>query len=155
MKRRIITFAFLAALLAALGACSSKDNGAQLVSRDDAAKLLINRNWLDLWPKKKDQRLHVYRFTPAMGGGVYQDRTVFAGHFELFAFEVHDDEIRFNLPHKAQRVRSRFTIHRVQGPKPFDLKLTLTPSPRGPATYYGFTRESSQLLSRLGLSRLP
>jgi hypothetical protein len=110
----------------------------------EASRLLINRNWLDVMPKTPDDRLHVYRFTPSMGGGVFQDRTVFAGNFELFTFKLDHDNIEFTLPHKHQRVVSSFAVRRVQDHAPFDLELTIDSDPRGPHRYYGFSNERAE-----------
>jgi hypothetical protein len=79
-----------------------------------------------------------------MGGGVFQDRTLFKGTFELFMFETKGDEIRFNLPETHQKVVSKFHIERVDGPKPFDLKLTIHADPRGPQVYYGMRSETDR-----------
>src|SRR5438270_8843828 len=106
-------------LLAA--ACSSKSAG---IEGDEAKRLLIDRNWIDRMPETQHDKLHVYRFVPNMGGGVYQDRTLFKGTFELFRFEATADHIRFDLPETGDRVTSRYTIEAVDGPAPFDLKLT-------------------------------
>src|SRR4051812_40875021 len=73
------------ALTAALAACSSSKPSKQ-VSADEAKNLLIDRNWLDTYPQTERDKLHVYRFVPNMGGGVFQDRTLFKGVFELFSF---------------------------------------------------------------------
>jgi hypothetical protein len=110
----------------------------------EASRLLINRNWLDVMPKSPDERLHVYRFTPAMGGGVFQDRTLFAGQFELFTFKLDHDSIDFTLPHKHERVLSHFAVRRIEGHAPFDLELTLEADPRGPKRYYGFSNERAE-----------
>jgi hypothetical protein len=118
---------------------------AEAVSGREAARLLVDRNWLDVWPEHKDDRLHVYRFTPGMGGGVYQDRTVFRGEFELFTFAVREDLLEIELPHTEQRVRTRFRIERIDGPPPFDLRLVLDHSPRGPRIYHGRTAEGASL----------
>ena len=120
------------ALALVLAACSSKPSPKR-VSSDE----LVDRNWLDAWPDDKDDHLHVYRFTPSMGGGVFQDRTVFKGTFELFTFEIDGDRLRFVMPHTGERVETRFRIEKVDGPEPFDLRLTLDRSPRGPRVYYG------------------
>lgn len=109
----------------------------------EASRLLINRNWLDIMPKSPDERLHVYRFTPAMGGGVFQDRTLFAGQFELFTFKLDHDNIQLTLPHKKQFINSHFAIRRVTDHEPFDLELVLDADPRGPKHYYGFSNESA------------
>lgn len=133
-----------------VAACGRGDAPAsKAVSGADAARLLVDRNWLDVWPDDKDDRLHVYRFTPSMGGGVYQDRTVFQGTFELFRFEVREDVIELDLPHTGEVVRSRFKIERVDGPAPFDLRLTLDRAPRGPRIYYGRSVEGATLEAEL------
>ncbi len=132
----------LLAFAVVVAACSS---GSKQVDRDEAAKLLIDRNWIDVMPQAHDDRLHVFRFTPKMGGGVFQDRTVFRGEFELFTFRLTADGIAFVFPDRHERYATDFAIERVDGPAPFDLKLTLERSPRGPRVYYGTSAESGDL----------
>jgi hypothetical protein len=121
-------------------ACGHDKAQPKPLAADEAARLLVDRNWLDHMPERADERLFVYRFTPSMGGGVFQDRTLFHGTFELFRFEVHGDELRFDLPHKHQKVLTHYTIKRVDK-APFDLQLTIDHSPRGPKVYYGMSQE--------------
>ncbi|MGH7336859.1 MAG: hypothetical protein ACREI7_04720, partial [Myxococcota bacterium] len=113
----------------------------------EAARLLVDRNWLDVWPDDKDDRLHVYRFTPSMGGGVYQDRTVFQGEFELFRFAIREDQLELDFPHTSEHLHTRFKIERVDGPEPFDLRLTLDRSLRGPRVYHGRSVEGATTAS--------
>ena len=129
------------ALLVSLVACShhKTDRG---FDRDTQKKLLIDRNWIDVMPKTERDKLHVYRFVPTMGGGVYQDRTIFKGTFELFQFEATDSQIRFNLLETHDKVTVPYTIEHVDGPAPFELKLTIPGDPRGPVTYYGIRAET-------------
>ena len=137
-------------LLALLGACSSAKK-SDVVGDDEARKLLLDRNWIDRMPETERDRLHVYRFVPSMGGGVFQDRTLYKGTFELFRFETSADEIRFDLPETHTKVVSKFHIENVSGPKPFDLKLTIHADPRGPQVYFGMRSEtdrSGQLLEQ-------
>jgi hypothetical protein len=139
--RNVIAIVFVAAL----AACSpSSKPGARVVSKDEAKQLLIDRNWLDRMPETERDRLFVYRFVPSMGGGVFQDRTLFKGTFELFTFETSDGEIRFVLPETKEHVTSKFTIETVDGPEPFDLKLTITDDPRGPKVYFGMRSETDR-----------
>lgn len=135
---RTLLAASALAALAFAGACSSKSSR---LSTDDARDMLIDRNWIDRMPETNKDRLHVYRFVPTMGGGVFQDRTIFKGSFELFMFKVDRDRIVFDLPETQQHVTSPFRIESVDGPAPFDLKLTITDDPRGPKTYYGMRAE--------------
>src|SRR4051794_2799606 len=127
-------------VVALLAGCTSSHKGND-VSDEEARKLLIDRNWIDRMPENHTDKLHVYRFVPTMGGGVFQDRTLFKGTFELFTFETKADELRFNLPETGQKVVSKFRIETVDGPKPFDLKLTIPADPRGPQVYFGIRSE--------------
>jgi hypothetical protein len=127
------------ALAVAAVACSSKSSR---VDDAEAKKLLVDRNWLDRMPETERDRLFVYRFVPNMGGGVFQDRTLYKGTFELFTFEVDGDRIRFVLPETREKVTSTFRIEEVSGPKPFDLKLSVANDPRGPHVYYGMREET-------------
>ena len=125
------------------GACSSSETSRSL-STKEAQELLIDRNWIDRMPETDRDKLYVYRFVPSMGGGVFQDRTLFKGTFELFMYEATDGEIRFVLPETKEKVTSKFTIESVDGPAPFDLKLTITDDPRGPKVYYGMRSETDR-----------
>jgi hypothetical protein len=111
-------------------------------SKTPTREVLIDRNWLDHMPAGEYEQMYVYRFVPSMGGGVFQDRTLFKGTFELFQFEATNDEIRFNLLHTNTKVTSHYTIEEVDGPKPFDIKLTIDRDPRGPRVYYGWRSEN-------------
>lgn len=143
-------FPLVLALVASLAACSSK-KATTKVDDGEARRLLLDRNWIDRMPETDRDRLHVYRFVPSMGGGVFQDRTLYKGTFELFHFATEGDELHFVLPETHQDVVSRFRIDRVDGPEPFDLKLTIDADPRGPQVYYGMRAETDrdgQLLVR-------
>ena len=133
--------ALVAALL--LAACSHKSSQG-IVGDAEARKLLLDRNWIDVMPKTERDKLHVYRFVPNMGGGVFQDRTIFKGTFELFKFSTVRDEIHFDLLETHDEVTSKFHIETVDGPEPFDLKLTIDADPRGPHVYYGMRAETDR-----------
>jgi len=138
MVKLVVSFT----VLAALAACSK--SSSQLAAAD-ARDVLIDRNWIDRMPETTTERLHVYRFVPTMGGGVYQDRTLFKGSFELFLFKVErDDHIVFSLPETHEKVTSAFSIEKVSGPGPFDLKLTIYSDPRGPREYYSIRAETDR-----------
>ena len=123
-----------------LAACSSK---SPKLSTSDARDVLIDRNWIDRMPESTTDRLHVYRFVPTMGGGVFQDRTLYKGTFELFKFKVDGGD--HNPTSICRRPRStfasQFTIEAVDGQKPFDLKLAIFSDPRGPHVYFGMRKE--------------
>ena len=122
-------------------ACSRNQEGAQL-SPETAAQLLENRNWMDRWPSDPDERLHVYRFTPSMGGGVYQDRTLFKGQFELFVYKHETSKLTIRWPDRKKSEVFEYQIEAVDGPGPFDLKLTLPGAALGPQSLYGIRAET-------------
>src|SRR3569623_360560 len=130
------------ALLVATACTSHHDS--KVISGDEARHLLIDRNWIDRMPKTERDKLHVYRFVPTMGGGVYQDRTIFKGTFELFKFAVDGDQLEFDLLETHDKVRSQFEITPVDGPEPFDLKLTIPHDFCGPRIYYGSRAETDR-----------
>jgi hypothetical protein len=142
MRSSLLGLIFVAAISAACS--SSSSSSSRQVPSDEARQLLLDRNWLDRMPETDRDRLHVYRFVPSMGGGVFQDRTLFKGTFELFMFETGDGTIRFVLPETKEKVTSTFRIETVDGPAPFDLKLTVDPDPRGPGVYYGMRSETDR-----------
>jgi hypothetical protein len=126
-------------------ACSSKRSpSSSHLAAAEARNLLLDRNWIDRMPDNARDRLRVFRFVPSMGGGVFQDRTLFKGTFELFRFEATGDEIRFIMPETGERVRARYTIDAVDGPAPFDLRLSIPDSPRGPKVYFGMRAETDR-----------
>jgi hypothetical protein len=136
-----------AALLALAAAGCAKTTTTNALPPDEARSLLVERNWIDHLPANEKDRLHVYRFVPSMGGGVFQDRTLFFGSFELFTFEHTGDEIRFNLLHTGDKATSRYTIEALppsEAKGPLDLRLTIDGDPRGPKIYYGARREGSR-----------
>jgi hypothetical protein len=142
--------AYFLVLLLALGGCrGDQASKATALAADDAREVLVDRNWLDRWPASKDDRLHVYRFTPGMGGGVYQDRTLFRGTFELFLFRTEGERLVIEFPDDGTTVDTRYRIERIQGPEPFDLRLTLGDSPRGPRVFYGISSERSAAIDEL------
>lgn len=134
----------LLAILFATACSSSEAPSSRIVSAKEAKTLLIDRNWIDRMPETERDKLYVYRFVPSMGGGVYQDRTIFKGTFELFMFEATDGEIRFVLPETKEKVTSKYVIEKVDGPPPFDLKLTIPDDPRGPKVYFGMRSETDR-----------
>ncbi len=132
--------------VAGLAGCS-RPPAVAAVSGPEAKTLLLDRNWIDVLPQKKDDRLHVFRFVPKMGGGVFQDRTIFFGTFELFGFESDGQKIRFNLLHTGDKKLSSYTIEALDkpGPEGVDLKLTISDDPRGSRVYYGWRNEGRDL----------
>lgn len=148
---RLASTTVLLSLAVVLSVSACHDDQKKAVPTDEAADLLINRSWIDHMPESTSERLHVYRFTPAMGGGIYQDRTMFAGKFELFMFEVEGDTLRIKWPHRDLAEKVHFRIERIDGPKPFDLRLELRGNSTGPSVYYGMSGDGRNATDPLRL----
>ncbi len=132
--------------LFALAACSS--GGPDVLDADEAKEALVNRNWVTTWPSSPSEHLHVLRFVPSMGSsGVYQDRVLFEGKFELFLYRAEEGRIAFTFPGREERAETPYRIERVDGPAPFTHRLVMEASPRGPAVYYGYDEGSGQELA--------
>lgn len=138
--RPVLAAALVVLSLAA--ACGDAREAPEALTPEKAAALLVDRNWMDRWPTEAKQRLEVYRFTPSMGGGVYQDRTLFVGRFELFTFDVKGDRLTIVWPDRDLREELRYRIIPVDGPAPFDLKLELDGNKVGPSVLYGRRAET-------------
>ena len=139
----------LSAVVCALAIACSSSSSERAVKGDEARALVENRNWLDVWPTSADEKLMVYRFTPAMGGGVFQDRTLFRGQFELFTYKLSDEQIVIHWPQNDSRDTIDYKIERVSGPEPFDLRLTLRGNSKGPKVLYGRSAETGDLEANL------
>ena len=126
-------------VLGASGLSACQQPRALALPPGEARLALLDRNWVDRLPETPQERLRVFRFVPKMGGGVFQDRTLYAGHFELFHFQQDGQTLRFHLPHTDEKVAVPFVIDRVPGSgeqSPYDLHLHIEDSPRGPQDYY-------------------
>lgn len=128
------------------------DEESENFTADESAELFENRMWLDIWPENASDHFHLYQFIPALNhSGVYQDRTLFAGTFELFLYEVlvidGEAQVTITWPHTNRKVHLPFRITRVDGPKPFDLKLEFTGPHRGPSVLYGMSGKGQVLSS--------
>jgi len=148
--RQLLPVVLVLGLGSALLGCHRAQDGTPVDGRS-ARRVLLDRNWLDVMPKTKDDRLHVYRFVPKMGGAVFQDRTLYLGTFELFLFETTEREIRFRFPHSGESRNAAFRIERIapEGRDGFDLRLTITGSPRGPGIYYSWSDERRDIEARV------
>jgi len=138
MSLRQVATMSLVCLAAAGGTGCHRKPAATAVPAEEARRLLLDRNWIDRLPETARDRLQVFRFVPSMGGGVYQDRTLYAGQFELFNFEHDGETIRFHLHHTGEDRSASYAIERLPGgdENPFDLHLHIKDSPRGPQDYY-------------------
>jgi hypothetical protein len=144
------------ALCAALTGCRTEPGGTP-VSPEEAARLVVNRHWLDRLPEEGSARFHVLLMLPQMQhSGVYQHRDMWKGDFELFFFKVDGPRLTFDLRGSHRKVATGYRIERLQtgSDQPFDLKLVLDRSPRGPRTFYSFAGRGSEARA-LGGRQLP
>lgn len=137
-KNRVLTLILvIACLLIAFRYMGGDDSSSRAVAAEEAKEVLEGHMWMDRWPEAADERLHVMNLNPSFGGGIYQDRTLYAGTFELFQYEIDGEKLRRKWPHTNIVEPLRFELTCVDGPKPFTYRLKLYGQRRGPAVYYG------------------
>ncbi len=137
--RRILAPLLLAAALVAPLACGGESAAPAIaVSASEAARLLTETPWLDHLPAHESDTIDLLQFD-RRSQGVYVHGNAYRGSYEVFQYEATRDELRLVFPDGGERARTGYRIERIKR-QGFDLRLTLTDSPRGPAAYYGFAR---------------
>lgn len=116
-------------------ACEGQVRPAE-VSAKDAAQLLTQTPWLDHLPAHEGDTIDLLQLD-RRGQGVYVHGNAYRGSYEVFQYEATRDELRLRFLDGGERAKTGYRIERIKR-QGFDLRLTLTDSPRGPAAYYGF-----------------
>lgn len=117
-------------------ACQGERQGGATVSAREAARLLTQTPWLDHLPAHEGDTIDLLQFD-RRGQGVYVHGNAYRGGYEVFQYEATQDELRLVFLESGEQARTRYRIERMKRGG-FDLRLTLSDSPRGPAAYYGF-----------------
>jgi hypothetical protein len=137
---RIAPLLAVAALAAPLStACKHDASRPPSVAKDEAATLLHRRIWLDHEPKSGDERFHVLVFDKGKSG-IYQDRSVWKGSFELFRYETDHGRLTFKLPGSKKVVKTAFRIERARRGEA-DVHLVIDEPADGPKEYWGYKME--------------
>ena len=123
-----------AAVLALVSSCS-KDTSPRIAD-GDAGQLLTRRLWLDEEPRSNEQRFHVLVFDRDRSG-IYQDRTLWKGEFELFRYKAKDGGLVLELPGSKRTVKTGYRLERVKRGQA-DVRLTLDHAADGPSVYWGY-----------------
>src|SRR5688572_26578997 len=89
----------------------------------EAAELLHQRIWLDKEPRGQNEVFHLFVFDEGQMG-IYQDRTIWKGKFEMFIYEAEGKTIEMRLPGSRKIIKSGFSVEKSRHGKA-DVKLTL------------------------------
>ena len=98
-------------------------------------KLVLDRIWIDHMPKHDRDQISVFVAITDEPIGVFQTASTWKGHFELFRYEAHGDEMRILYPQDSDRERVK-TKARKCSHGDFDYCLELDGSSRGVKRYY-------------------
>jgi hypothetical protein len=123
------------ALVSLTAACDQHTARRDPLPPDEAAELLHQRLWLDKEPRMQNDVFHLMVFDDQVG--VYQDRTIWKGRFEMFLWEADGKNVTLKLPGSRKVVKTSFAIEKEKRGEA-DLKLTLEKPFEGPKTYYGY-----------------
>lgn len=124
------------AVLTSCGSDEARQEEVIPVSAAEARKLLASTPWLDHMPAHEGDPIDLLQLDPR-GNGVYVRGSAYRGTYEVFRYEATNDELRLIFLDGGARAKTHYRIERMKR-KGFDLRLTFTESPRGPAAYYGF-----------------
>lgn len=121
-----------------LSAAACKQDGPKPapLPPDEAVELLDQRIWLDSEPRGWTDKFHLLVFDGA-NTGVYQDRTIWKGAFEIFIYEADGAKLDLRLPGSRKTMKTGFKVEKAKRGEA-DLKLTLDKTFAGPTTYYGY-----------------
>lgn len=134
--RTTIAAAIVAATLAAACSKDAQRDQPQPLPPDQAAQLLSERIWLDKEPRSGGDRFHLMIFVDKELG-VYQDRTIWKGAFEMFLYKAKDKSLDVRLPGSRKAVKTTFRVEKARRGEA-DVKLTIDKPFAGPTTYYGY-----------------
>jgi hypothetical protein len=139
----LLTCAVLGGLGLSAAGCGSDaadaSRGVEL-SAGEARKALTATPWLDHMPASEADPIDLLQLD-RRGRGVYVRGSAYRGTYDTFRYEATNDELRVEFLDGGARTKTGYKIERMKR-KGFDLRLTLTASPRGPAVYYGFEGKS-------------
>ncbi len=104
------------------------------------ARAILSRVWFDRYPRtaKDDVKLWIFF---AGGLGIYEAGSSWKLSLEIFDFERQADSVALEFLQDGKKASTKFSIATCDDVPPFDVCLTLTDPPRGPAKYYGFASE--------------
>ncbi|MEZ4363554.1 MAG: hypothetical protein R3B48_25485 [Kofleriaceae bacterium] len=141
--------ALLSIALLALVSCSRPSSDATEVSERDASRLLYATPWLDHMPAHEGDAIELLQFDPRHNG-VYIKGNAYRGGYDVFRYERTRSQLKLTFPADGEVAETGYRIERIKRGG-FDLRLTLTDSPRGPSAYYGFEqrRELPESVQRL------
>jgi hypothetical protein len=104
------------------------------------ARAILSRAWFDKYPRtaKDDVKLWIFF---AGGLGIYETGSSWKLSLEIFDFERQGDSVALEFLQDGKKASTKFSIATCDDVPPFDVCLTLTDPPRGPAKYYGFASD--------------
>ena len=145
LSSSLVAFALTAGALLGLGGCGSGSERRPEVTEVRAAearKLLTSTPWLDHMPAAPNDPIDLLQLDRG-GNGVYVRGSQYRGSYDTFRFEATNTELRVTFLDNGAKAKTTYRIERMKRAG-FDLRMTLSDSPRGPSVYYGFA-SSEQL----------
>jgi len=116
--------------------------GDGAVRGDDDDDLVLDRIWIDHMPVHDRDQVSAFVAITDEPIGVFQTASSWRGHFEMFRYEAHGDELRILYPQDERREHVRAKA-RPCSESGFDYCLELDGASRGARRYY--SREGWEL----------
>jgi hypothetical protein len=99
------------------------------------SKLLVGRVWIDHLPRNERDVIQIFGMIPDEGIGLFSKRSVWAGDFEGFRFELKGDEVRAVFPQNNAKEKFRAKA-RTCNERGMDFCLDIEGSDHGVKRYY-------------------
>ena len=127
-------------ILAAISTCAFAGwrvlrGGGGAGAAHDGGGLVLDRVWIDHMPRHDRDQISAFAAITDEPVGVFQTASAWKGHYELFRYEAHGDEIRLVYPQDNHREHVK-TRARTCSEAGFDYCLELDGASRSVKRYY-------------------
>jgi len=104
--------------------------------------LIDGRVWLEKRPEKHNDKVHAAIFLTGYNLGLFDERSSYAGRYELFEFTREGNRVKGFFPQSDKSWTITYAVRACDDLPPFDLCLELSSNPwsagGAPKKYYGF-----------------
>jgi len=125
--------------------------------RSEDPSLIDGRVWLEKHPEKHTDKVHAAFFLSGYNIGLFDERSSYAGRYELFEFTREGSTVKGFFPQADKNWKLTYAVRACDDLPPFDLCLELSSNPwsagGAPKKYYGFRDADAESREASDISR--
>lgn len=145
-KRFVLVLILVGLAWLAYSWLGSDSNSEHQARGDESPALLFDRPWIDSFPQKKTDYMHVFIALSDAPIGLFQKSSDYHGEAEIFEYRSgRGSNIGMVFPQHNNSVKARYRIHRCDEIRGLDLCLDFKKSPWGSVTRYYSTSDNEKL----------